>query len=94
MKKTPNALDERQLIAWLLEGDISIQYQVHRGLLATEKTDLQDCIATEGWGAQFLSFRKKDGHWGQRCYQPKWISTHYTILDHKKTSPYPQKTKK
>ena len=81
MKNIPNAIDEHQLIAWLLEGDVSVQYQVHRDLLAAEKPDLQDRIATEGWGAQFLSFRKKEGHWGQRFYQPKWISTHYTILD-------------
>jgi hypothetical protein len=81
MKEFPTALDEHQLIAWLLEGDVSIQYQVHRDLLGTEKPHLQDRIATEGWGAQFLSFRKKEGHWGQRFYQPKWISTHYTILD-------------
>ena len=81
MKKSPTALDGRQLIDWLLEGDVSIQYQVHRDLLATEKPHLRDRIATEGWGAQFLSFRKKEGHWGQRFYQPKWISTHYTILD-------------
>ncbi|MCP4418110.1 MAG: hypothetical protein GY805_15920 [Chloroflexi bacterium] len=72
---------EHQLINWLLEGDISIQYQVHRDLLATEKPHLRERIATEGWGAQFLSYRKKEGHWGQRFYQPKWISTHYTILD-------------
>ncbi|MBL6983735.1 MAG: hypothetical protein ISR58_21340 [Anaerolineales bacterium] len=81
MKKSPVSLDDRQLIDYLLEGDVSIRYQVHRDLLATEKPDLQDRIATEGWGAQFLSFRKKEGHWGQRFYQPKWISTHYTILD-------------
>ena len=81
MKKSPASLDDRQLIDYLLEGDVSIRYQVHRDLLATEKPDLQDRIATEGWGAQFLSFRKKEGHWGQRFYQPKWISTHYTILD-------------
>lgn len=81
MKKSPNVIHERQLIAWLLEGDVSIQYQVHRDLLATEKPHLRDRIATEGWGTQFLSFRKKEGHWGQRFYQPKWISTHYTILD-------------
>lgn len=81
MRDSPNAMDKRQLIAWLLEGDVSVQYQVHRDLLATEKPDLRDRIATEGWGAQFLSFRKREGHWGQRFYQPKWISTHYTILD-------------
>ena len=76
-------IDERQLVDWLLEGDVSIQYQVHRDLMAIEKPNLRNRIAIEGWGAQFLSFRKKDGHWGQRFYQPKWISTHYTILDFK-----------
>jgi len=81
MKKSPNATDEQQLIDWLLEGDVSIQYQVQRDLLASDQLHLQDRIATEGWGAQFLSFRKKEGHWGERFYQPKWISTHYTILD-------------
>jgi hypothetical protein len=35
----------------------------------------------EGWGKKFLSERKPDGHWGDRFYQPKWISTHYTLLD-------------
>lgn len=81
MKKPPTAPAEDELIAWLLEGDVSIQYQVHRDLLATEKPELRNRIATEGWGAQFLSFRQKEGHWGDRFYQPKWISTHYTILD-------------
>jgi hypothetical protein len=81
MKESTNAKDERHLIGWLLEGDVSIQYQVHRDLLAMEKPALQDRIAGEGWGARFLSFRHKEGHWGQRFYQPKWISTHYTLLD-------------
>ena len=76
-----NVVDYRQLIAWLLEGDVSIQYQVNRDLLSSERPDLRERIATEGWGARFLSFRKKEGHWGQRFYQPKWISTHYTLLD-------------
>ena len=78
---SPNAFNERQLIDWLLEGDISIQYQVHRDLLASEEPHLRERIATEGWGAQFLGFRKKEGHWGDHFYQPKWISTNYTILD-------------
>lgn len=81
MKKSSNVMDDRQLIEWLLEGDVSIQYQVNRDLLGTEKPHLRDRIATEGWGAKFLRFRKKEGHWGDRFYQPKWISTHYTILD-------------
>ena len=69
------------LLEWLLKGDVSIQYQVHRDLLGIENPSLQDRIATEGWGAKFLSFRRPGGHWGQRFYQPKWISSHYTLLD-------------
>lgn len=69
------------LLNWLLEGDVAIQYQVCRDLLDEERPDLQARIATEGWGAQFLSARRPEGHWGRGFYQPKWISTHYTLLD-------------
>jgi|TARA_Y100000310_G_scaffold112740_1_gene111239 hypothetical protein len=74
-------MDERQIIEWLLKGDVSIQFQVFRDLLENDRKDLQDRIANEGWGKQFLSKRKPIGHWGDRFYQPKWISTHYTLLD-------------
>ncbi len=74
-------MDEKQIIEWLLDGDVSIQYQVYRDLFGEVKTDLQERIATEGWGKQFLSKQNPKGHWGDRFYQPKWISTHYTLLD-------------
>ncbi|MFZ2357880.1 MAG: hypothetical protein WA040_00910 [Anaerolineae bacterium] len=77
---TPTSIPN-QLVAWLLEGDVAIQYQVHRHLLDEERPDLQARIALEGWGAQFLAARRPEGHWGRGFYQPKWISTHYTLLD-------------
>jgi hypothetical protein len=72
---------QEQIIQWLLEGDVAIQYQVQRDLLGTEKPALRERIATEGWGLQFLQARHDNGHWGRGFYQPKWISTHYTLLD-------------
>jgi hypothetical protein len=72
---------DASLIDWLLEGDVSIQYQTYRDLLDSERNDLRARIAREGWGAQFLTQRNEDGHWGQHYYQPKWTSTHYTLLD-------------
>ena len=75
---TPIAND---LLNWLLDGDVAIQYQVYRDLLDEERPDLRTRIATEGWGAQFLRARQPEGHWGRGFYQPKWISTHYTLLD-------------
>lgn len=74
-------MQAEELISWLLEGDVSIQYQTYRDLLDLNKTGLQKRIELEGWGAKFLSFRKPDGHWGRKFYQPKWTSTHYTLLD-------------
>jgi hypothetical protein len=74
-------MNEKGLIDWLLQGDVSIQYQASRDLLGLTKPELQARIATEGWGAKFLSARKPEGHWGQGFYQPKWISSHYTLLD-------------
>jgi hypothetical protein len=72
---------DAQIIDWLLEGDVSIQYQVRRDLLGSELPALQERIAVEGWGAEFLRRRQENGHWGRGFYQPKWISTHYTLLD-------------
>ena len=74
-------MNENEIIEWLLQGDVAVQYQVQRDLFGSDQRELQDRIAREGWGARFLSLRKRDGHWGRGFYQPKWISTHYTILD-------------
>jgi hypothetical protein len=72
---------DNSILNWLLEGDVSIKYQVYRDLLNIERPDLKTRISTEGWGARFLSLRNDNCHWGRAFYQPKWISTHYTLLD-------------
>lgn len=69
------------ILDWLLAGDVSIRYQVYRDLLGRDRPDLQQQITAEGWGAALLACRRPDGHWGQKFYQPKWTSTHYTLLD-------------
>lgn len=73
--------DRKKVISWLLEADVSIQYQVYRDLLNSNRIDLQNRIEREGWGQKYLSKRKSNLHWGDHFYQPKWISTHYTLLD-------------
>jgi len=81
---------DKEVIEWLLNGDISIQYQVYRDLLKINKPGLQERISTEGWGKEFLSLRNMNGHWGLKFYQPKWTSTHYTLLDLKNLSVSPE----
>ena len=74
-------MNDDAMIQWLLQGDVAIQYQTHRDLLGEIKPDLQRRIEKEGWGQAFLSRRNTNGHWGRGYYQPKWTSTHYTLLD-------------
>jgi len=72
---------EQDVLDWLLEGDVAIQYQVRRDLLGDDDTGLRERIASEGWGRQYLQLRHPDGSWGRGFYQPKWTSSHYTLLD-------------
>jgi hypothetical protein len=72
---------KQDIINWLMDGDVSIQYQVSRDLLGQDKKTLRERIALEGWGKEILSRRHSNGHWGERFYQPKWTSTHYTLLE-------------
>ncbi|HRR09545.1 MAG TPA: hypothetical protein PLO56_12715 [Rhodothermales bacterium] len=74
-------MENDTLINWLLEGDVSIQFQVMRDLKLQRMPELQSRIQSEGWGKSFLEKRTSNGHWGKAYYQPKWISTHYTLLD-------------
>lgn len=71
----------QKVIDWLLEGDCAIRYQVYRDLLGENRPDLRQQIQVKGWGKKFLEARNSSGHWGQKFYQPKWISSHYTLLD-------------
>jgi hypothetical protein len=78
------SLIDKNIIEWLLSGDFSIQYQTHRDLLGSNEAlnkKLQKKIETEGWGFRFLDAQKENGHWGRGFYQPKWTSTHYTLMD-------------
>ena len=74
-------MKNNNVLNWLLEGDVAIQFQSYRDLRGEVLPDLQRRIKNEGWGRTFLEKRNPDGHWGQKYYQPKWISTHYTLLD-------------
>lgn len=82
------------VIAWLLAGDVSIQYLTRKYLLNEAEQDLVELrrkIAQEGWGQAFLSARQETGHWGKGFYQTKWISSHYTLLDLKNLEIQPVK---
>ena len=52
------------LVAWLLQGDPSIRWRVHRDLIGSSASTVRAeraNVATEGWGAKLLSFRVPTG---------------------------------
>lgn len=73
-----------KILNWLLSGDPSVAYQTLRDLVESSPADVKwerDRIDKEGWGAMFLAKANPSGGWSRGYYMPKWISTHYTLLD-------------
>ena len=56
-------MDFDEILSWLMDGDVSIQFQTKRDLLGDNDIGLQNKIHKEGWGKQFLEKRKNEGHW-------------------------------
>ena len=70
-----------EVLAWLLDGDVAVRWQTRRDLLDDREPGLRARIGTEGRGGALLAARGTDGHWGRGFYQPKWTSSHYTLLE-------------
>jgi hypothetical protein len=76
------ALDD-ELVAWLLDGDPAIRWQVRRDLLghAPEAVEAErDRVASVGWAATLLARQDADGRWAGGLYRPHWTGTHYTLM--------------
>lgn len=76
-------IEDSRVFKWLLEGDPAIRWQVYRDLIVVDQKTIQKeqaLIAREGWGAKLLSQQESDGRFGGGLYNPKWISTTYTLL--------------
>jgi hypothetical protein len=59
-------------IAWLLDSDSAIRWQVMRDLTGEAPNAIaaeRSRVATEGWGAQLLAAQSSGGNWGSG---PKW----------------------
>ena len=71
------------LVAWLLDADPSIRWQVLRDLagmpseiVAAERSR----VAAEGWGPRLLDQQRLDGQWGDGADLPFWWTNLYTLL--------------
>lgn len=69
------------VVSWLLDGDAAVRHQTSRDLLGVDDPVLSDAVTRDGDAAAILRARGTDGHWGRGFYQPKWTSTHYSLLE-------------
>lgn len=71
------------VIAWLLDTDPSIRWQVMRNLQRAPDEDVQReraRVAREGWAQRLLAAQRADGNWGDDERTPFWRSNLYTLL--------------
>ena len=80
----PQAPDPQDsVVAWLLDSDPSIRWQVMRDLTdapAHEVAAMRLRVASEGAGAQLLALQAADGRWGGAAWNRGWDSTMHVLL--------------
>jgi hypothetical protein len=73
----------RSVIAWLLESDPSIRWQVMRDLTGAPAEEVaveRARVATEGAGARLLALQGADGRWGGAAWNRGWNSTMHVLM--------------
>jgi hypothetical protein len=71
------------VVAWLLDGDPAIRWQVLRDLTDTPADVVaaeRARVATDGWGARLLALQRPDGQWSDGTAVPFWWSNLYTLV--------------
>jgi hypothetical protein len=72
------------VMAYLLDGDPAIRWQVMRDLTdapADEVAAERARVATEGWGARLLAEQSEDGLWDGGTYRPGWADESRPFFD-------------
>jgi len=73
------------VIGWMLDSDVFLQYLVKKDLLDTKRSELsvlRKRILTEGYAKKMIEKQDLSTYrWAEGVYSPKYISTHYTLLE-------------
>jgi hypothetical protein len=70
------------VIEWMAQTDVSLKYLTNKYLLNNDDKKLKERIVCHGYGQKLMSLQDpKTFLWGNGVYSPKYISTHYTLLE-------------
>ena len=74
---------DRLVIAWLLDSDPSIRWQVMQDLIGAPVEEVvaeRALVASTGLGARLLALQAADGRWGGAAWNHGWNSTMHVLL--------------
>ncbi len=77
-----NSLMTSEVLAWLLDSDPAIRWQVMRDLAGSPMDQVlaeRVKLTTEGWGATLLALQAADGTWSGIAWNPEWTSTFHAL---------------
>ena len=66
-------MDDEEILAWLLDSDPALRWQVERDLMGAPEAQwaaTRARVATEGFGAQLLARQDPDGQWAGGAFFP------------------------
>ena len=73
------------LLKWCMDFDPVIRYKTMKNIYKIPEIDLENehsALEKDGLVSRYLSLVDKDTNmWDQGIYNPKWTSTHYTLLE-------------
>ncbi len=82
MSPLPSPESSTPLIAWLLDSDPALRWQVLQDLTSASAAEVaaeRARVAAEGWGAQLLALQAPDGRWGGAAWNRGWNSTMHVL---------------
>jgi hypothetical protein len=70
------------VIEWMAQTDVSLEYLTNKYLLNNDDKYLKDKVIRHGYAQKLMYLQDpKTLLWGNGVYSPKYISTHYTLLE-------------
>lgn len=84
MSESASTVLGMDVIAYLLDSDPSIRWQVLRDLTDASEVDVaaeRARVTTHGWGARLLAEQAEDGLWDGGVYRPGWVDEDRPFYD-------------
>ncbi len=77
-------ITQMDVLAWLLDSDPALRWQVLRDLTAASPAEVESVragVAVDGWAARLLAEQGENGQWDGGTYRPGWVDDDRPFFD-------------